>query len=123
MKSGGLAFSPLFLLALILWLSLENVSGFYRRAQKKVEKGKVLSSGVVTNPPTAPSDLFSWFYCFRPITVELSNKTQITVYVSLDSPPPLPGETLVIFEMGKVFGEKRHVAMLYAPHVAVVRGA
>jgi hypothetical protein len=123
MKSGGLGVSPLILVGLIGWMSLENISGLYRRAQKKVEKGKVAFGGVVTNPPDAPTDLFSWFYCFRPVTVQLTNKTQITVYVSLDSPPPLPGETLAVFEMGRIFGEKRHVAMLYAPHVVVVRGA
>jgi hypothetical protein len=37
----------------------------------------------------------------------------------LGAPVPLPGQTLAVFDGGK----KRHVGVLYAPHLAVVSGS
>jgi hypothetical protein len=122
LKLAGLAVAPFAFVWLFVFFGIDRISKTYQKAQKKAEKGKAVFGGVVTNPPDAPADLFSWFYCFRTVTVQLSDKTQVTVYAALETPAPLPGETLVAFDVGTVFGERRHVAMLYAPHVAIVRG-
>jgi hypothetical protein len=122
-KAALLAISPLVLTGLFLAMGIEKLGSHYKKAQKKVEKGKVFAKAVVTHPAEAPQDVFSWLYCFRPITAQLANRTQITVYLALEAPCPLPGETLVVFEMGAVFGEKRYVGMVYTPHIAVVRGS
>jgi hypothetical protein len=104
-----------------LWVLSIQFQGLYQRAQKKIKKGKVSFGGVVTHPARAPQDPFSWFYCLRPITVELKNKSQVTVYVSSQVPSPLPGETLAVFDMGKAMGETRYLGIVYAPHVAIFR--
>jgi len=121
-KSGVLALSPFLVVAMLLYVSLENLTSLYKRTQKKAEKGNAAFGGTVTHPAQGPPDVFSWFYCFRPIMIELPNKAQVKVYVPLEVPVPNPGEILAVFEGTVVFGEKRHLAMLYAPHVAVVRG-
>ena len=123
LKSGGLALASFVLVALFLFLSLDNLNGTYKRARKRAEKGKAAFGGTVTNPAEGPGDIFSWFYCLRPVMVELQDKRQLKVYVPLEFSAPTPGQTLAVFEEISSFGEKRRLAVLYAPHVAVVRGA
>lgn len=122
-KFGALGLLPFGGVGLFYYIGLETIAGTFRKVRKKIKTGKVALSGVVTQPPDAPSDTFSWLYCVKPITVQLANKTQMTVYISLDAPDVRPGQTMVLFEAGKILGEKRYLAMLYAPHVAVIKGA
>ncbi len=121
-KSGGLAVTPFFILAIVVFLGMDQLKGIYKKVQNKANKGKAALSGTVTHPAEAPGDLFSWFFCLRPVMVQLPNKSQIKVYVPLESILPTPGQTMAIFEPIMVLGEKRHFAIIYAPHVAVVRG-
>lgn len=120
--TGGYASIPLLLSLAFLYLGLDALRGTYRRGQKRMEKGQALMAGTVTNPAELPADAYSWFFCFRPISIELKNKTQLKVYVPLDSPIPRPGETLAVFDGGRGFGQKRLLASIYAPHVAIVSG-
>ncbi len=122
LKSGGLAAAPFFVLAILMLLGLDELSSTYKRIQNRVEKGAGALGGIVTDPPEGTPDIFSWFYCFRPVMVELSTHEQIKVYVSGEVQLPAPGVKLIIFDMGQRMGEKRRVARIYAPHVAVLRG-
>ena len=122
-KYLGLALSPFGIVGLALFLMESSFAGLYRATRKKVAVGKAKFGGTVTNPPRAPGDLFSWFYCLTPIMVELPSKHQIKVYISSQEALPMAGETLAAFEAGYHFGQKRFVAVVYAPHVAVVRGS
>jgi len=122
LKSGGLAALPLAGVGLFLMMGLDALGATYKRAQKKIETGTSAVGGTVTNPPDAPSDFYSWFYCFRPIMVELSTKEQVKVYMPKEAPMPSPGTKFAVFEMGKSLGEKRRIGTVYAPHVAVIRG-
>ncbi|MBI2712354.1 MAG: hypothetical protein HYX41_05790 [Bdellovibrio sp.] len=122
-NTGLLATLPVVLVVLALLLNLEVLKGFYSRMTRSVEKGKAAFSGKVTTPPEAPADLFSWYFCLQPVMVELSNHSQMTVYLPLSRATPLPGETLAIFDGGEHFGKKRFAAVVYSPHIAVVKGA
>lgn len=122
-KSAGLGIAPFASIALFFYLGLGNLNAIYKKCQEKAEKGKAAFSGTVTHPAEAPQDIFSWFYCFRPITVELPDRTQVKVYVPDDFEMPSPGQRMAVFEAVSFWGEKRHFAVVYAPHVAVVRGA
>jgi hypothetical protein len=121
-RDGVLVFAPFILVGLFISIGLESLSKLYKRAQKKAEKGKSSLGGTVTHPPEAPGDIFSWFFCLRSTMIQLPDKQQVKVYVPVEAPSPTPGQTLVAFDMGNILGTKRHVAMLYSPHVVVVRG-
>jgi hypothetical protein len=123
LRTGGLALSPFFLVLLVIFLNLEIMKSFYSHMNKKVEKEKANFSGKVTHPPEAPGDFFSQYYCLQPVTVEIANKTQIKVYLSSMLPVPMAGQTLALFDDGEHFGKKRYLAVVYAPHIAVVKGA
>ena len=123
LQTGGLAFAPFFLALLFVSLNLAAFKGLYESTTRSVEKGKAGFGGKVTTPAEAPGDIFSWYYCLQPVAVQLSNQAQITVYMSSTRPVPLPGETLAVYEGGEHFGKKRYLAVVYAPHIAVVKGA
>jgi len=118
-----LALIPSAAALIFLLLALDKLNGFYRRSRKTIDKGKALFAGMVTEPAEAPNDLFGRTFCLRAISVQLSNKQQMSVYLPLNAPVPLPGQTLAVFEGGKFFGAKRYIATLYAPHLAVVSGS
>jgi hypothetical protein len=122
MMRAGLVAVPFVLFILFIMIGLDSTVGAYRFARKKVEKGKAVFSGIVTDPAQAPNDMFGWFYCLRAISVQLENKTQMTVYVTKDMPVPMPGQTLAVFDGNSYLGKKRHFAVVYAPHVAVISG-
>lgn len=121
-RDGSLVLAPLILMLFMIYLGVADLSKVYRRAQRKVKKGTPSLVGTVTHPPETAGDVFSWFYCFRPIMIQLQDGRQSKVYVPLDAPAPLSGETFVAFNLGTVMGETRQVAMLYAPHMAILRG-
>lgn len=120
---SAVAAIPFAAVALFFFLALEQIAGFYRRQNRKVVEGQAILAGTVTDPPEAPNDFFGWFFCLRAITVELRNRKQIRVYLPVEAPVPLPGQTLAIFDGGNVFGAQRYVAVLYAPHLAIVAGS
>lgn len=120
---GAVASIPLALVLIAWMIALDLLKSFYRRCRKTVEKGQALYSGTVTKPPEAPNDWFGRLFCLRRIAIELPTRAQTTVYMPLDAPIPLPGETLAVFDGGKAFGAKRQVAILYAPHLAIVGGS
>lgn len=122
LEASALAAAPFVIALSLLSLAFKNFAATYARTRKKIQKGQVLSGAVVTDPALGPSDRYSWFYCLRPVIVELPTRIQIKVYTSLDTPLPKAGVTLAILEPETAFGEKRHFALLYTPHVAAVRG-
>lgn len=119
----AVAILPFAAAILFFLVSLDQFKGLYKKTKKRISTGKAIFSGTVTDPALAPTDLFSWFYCLRAVTVELKDKRQVKVYVSLDSPIPRPGQTLAVLEPFMIMGQRRYMAMLYMPHVAVIRGA
>lgn len=122
-QTGVLALVPPVLALLFILLNFGAFKGLYESMTKSVEKSKASFGGKVTTPAEAPGDLFSWYYCLQPVAVQLSNQAQITVYMSSTHPIPLPGETLAVYDGGEHFGQKRYFAVVYAPHIAVVKGA
>ena len=123
LQTGGLAAVPFIFSLFFILFNLSNFKGLYEATTRSVEKGKAGFGGKVTAPAEAPGDLFSWYYCLQPVAVQLSNQAQITVYMSSTHPIPLPGETLAVYESGDHFGKKSYLAVVYAPHIAVVKGA
>jgi hypothetical protein len=112
-----------FALAFVFWkLALRSLEKVHRTARKQIEIGKPKSRGIATDPVDASHDLFSRVYCLRPIGVQLPGGKQIKAYIPLDAPAPEPGHMLAVFEPFQAFGERRHFAVTYAPHVAVVSG-
>lgn len=119
--SSLLALYPLLVAVVLLIWGLSSLSLVYRRVQKQLDHNQAHFSGTVTQPPETSEDLFSWLFCFRPTSIQIPNGHQVKVYVSLDDPAPRPGETLAVFTAGVWWGQKRYVAILYAPHVSIVR--
>ena len=120
---AGLGAVPFGVVLLVFLWGYSSLYGFFSRAKRKAKKGKADYGGVVTNPPETFRGLFGWLYGFRAVMIQLPNKTQVKVYVSLELSAPVPGQTLVAFNISRGFWEKRYLAMVYAPHVAVVRGS
>ena len=119
---GGLSLLP-FAMVWVFWQLISGaLVGLYRKGRKVVDAGKPIASGMVTSPAIAPADAFSLFFCFRPISVQLKNGAQMKVYIPIDATIPKPGQTMAIFEPVSAMGGKRHFAVIYAPHVAVVSG-
>ncbi len=119
---GALACLPLLFLFVFFQIAWTKLQFIYRRAQKQISEGKVVNKGVVTDPAKAPSDIFSMTYCLEPIAVQLKDKKQVVVYCDPSDTLPKPGQEVVYFEGVRSFGQKRHFAILYAPHLAVVSG-
>jgi hypothetical protein len=121
-KNSILAILPFIVSLFFVHASVGKLDKFYRRAEKKAASGRAIFGGTVTFPAEGPQDLFGWYYCLRPIMVELKNKSQRKLYIPLGAPIPVPGDILAAFSETQSFGQKRHLALVYAPHVAVVRG-
>jgi len=111
---------PLFF-ALVAWLaSVSQFRRFYIKSRLLIEGGIALFEGVVTEPAEAPGDRFSWFYCLRPVSIQLKDRRQMIVHVPLDVPVPVPGQKLAVFKAGDFSGRKRFIGVINAPHLAVV---
>ena len=113
---------PIILVVGMIGMSLNEVTRLYKQVQRRIQKKKSAFVGVVTDPSGAPGDLLSWFYCLRPTILQLENLQQVRVYIPLEAPPPIPGEKFVAFEIATQGPKKQYAAMLYTPHVAIVRG-
>ena len=114
---------PILSVALFLFLSLRFLKRFYRQEQRKLLEGQMISVGIATHPLEASSDLFSWFFCLNPITIQLKNKGQIKVYLPSGGPRVRSGDQVAVVDQGTVWGEVRYIAILYTPHLVVLRGA
>lgn len=119
---GFLAALPLLLAGFYLLLFFDSLTLLYKKTRRKIENKQIAFGGKVTKPAEAPNDVFGWVYCLRTISVELKGGKQIKVYIPLDMPIPHPNQTLAIYDLGKFFGSKRYMAVVYAPHVAVISG-
>lgn len=122
LTSAAIGAAPFGSVLLFIYLALDSLGLTYDRARRRIKNRRMLFAGVVTEPAHAPADLYAWVYCMQAVTVQLGNGVQIKVYLPLTAPRPRPGETLAIFDGGRVFGTKRYLAMFYAPHLAIVRG-
>ncbi len=120
----GLAVSliPFLLVLAFLMVGLDLLVSIYRKARKKFQTGEAAFSGIVTEPAQVPKDGFAWFHCLTTVAVKLETGQQMKVYLPAELPIPRPGQTLAVFDVGKVLGQKRHLAIVYAPHVVIVSG-
>jgi hypothetical protein len=119
---GALGLLP-FGAAWLAWvLALGSLQRVYRHAHKRINEGKPLGGGIVTDPAEAEGDWFSRLYCLRPIAVQVAGDRQIKVYIPLDVAPPSPGTKMVLYQPLAVLGELRHFGTYYAPHVVVFAG-
>jgi len=127
----GMALIPFFVSALIYQFATFNMKRIYRRARQRAKNGTadaagkiVLDKSQVTHPEANRRDFFCWYFAMQTATIELPDKKRISVYISADLPDEdlKPGITLVAYDIGYIFGKKRWIAVVYAPHVAVIRG-
>lgn len=119
---GVTSLIPLGLWVVFILLSMDSLIVRWRRTHKKIQSEAPKAIGKVTQPAEASMDLYSWVFCFRPIGVQLSDGRQICVCQPLDAPIPLPGQKFAIYEMGYKLGARRYHGLVYAPHLAVVKG-
>lgn len=118
-----LAFSPLVLVLISIFLFHQQVSIFYQRALGEIKRGKPLVIGRVTEPPLASESLFSRLYCLQSVAVQLKTGAQVVAYLPRGVPIPLPGQKFALFDCGTRYGAKRYVGWVYAPHMVVVHGS
>lgn len=117
---------PLILTFMAFRLSWVHVKKIYKMARKSSEYSKKTGGGFVLGVVTAECELdagfFGWVHCFRAICVELPDRHQLKIYIPDSMELPAPGVRFALFDLGKVFGERRWVGEPYLPHVAVFRG-
>ena len=121
-QDGIIAAIPFAFVFALYWLAQDSLALTYRRGLKRIQEGKALFSGKVTDPAALPQDAYGWFYCFRSISVQLSDGRQLRVYTPVEAPIPRPGEILAVFDGGNMYGKSRALGVIYTPHVMVVRG-
>ena len=121
--SGAVAIIPFVVGGIFLWLCWDNLNFVYRRAQRKIESGEALASGVVTQPAGGGESVFSYFHCLRPVRIQTMRGTQVTAFMTLGDELPKPGTQVALFDGGKLLGAQRQFALVHTPHVAVVRGS
>jgi hypothetical protein len=120
--AAALCFMPLAFLLMALIGGGGKIGQMYRRGAHALG-GQPVGQGVITDPPEAGTDLFSWLYCLQGVSVHLANGRQVVVFIPPEAPMPLPGQKFMIFDLGRHFGKPRYVGALHAPHLAVVAGS
>ncbi|NDD92469.1 hypothetical protein EBZ37_10330 [bacterium] len=119
---GWIASIPFVIAFGFLLFAWDGVRQRFLKARKKISQGKATGLAIVTDPPEAPADRLSWWFGVQPITVQVADGKQVIAYLAPESPIPPPGEKVALYEWGKIWGQKRFFAILYAPHVAVLHG-
>ena len=117
-----LALAPLLLVGAYLGASYFGFRKIYQSSQKKMASGSAIHSGIATSPVEADEDLFSWFYCLKPIGVQVSDSSQAKVYLPLEGPLPKPGDTVAIYRKLSLFGASYLIGSAHLPHVTVMSG-
>jgi hypothetical protein len=120
--ASAVALSPLAGVLLLWMIAGDLLRSFYRRSRKRVDRGNPILTGRMSRRGVVLPDPFSWFFCLRPVRLELPGGKRMRVHIPLSEPLPLAGQSLCVFELGKVLGRPRYIATLYAPHMAVVHG-
>lgn len=119
---GWVAAIPFLFAGGFLFLALDGVRQRFQKARRKINQGKSTGLGIVTEPAEASPDRVSWWYGVQPITVQIADGRQVVAYLPPEAPVPPPGEKVALYDWGKIGGQKRFFAVLYAPHVAVLQG-
>jgi hypothetical protein len=119
---GWVSSIPFLFAAGFLFLALDGVRQRFRKARRKIQQEKSTGLAIVTDPAEAASDRISWWYGVQPITVQVADGKQVVAYLPPEAPVPPPGEKVALYDWGKIAGQKRFFAVLYAPHVAVLQG-
>ena len=119
---GWVASIPFIFCGGFLFFSWDGIRNRFEKARKKISKGKTTGLAIVTDPAEAPQDRVAWWYGVQPITVQVADGKQVVAYLAPESPIPPPGEKVALYDWGKIAGQKRYFAVLYAPHVAVLQG-
>ncbi|MGE0616905.1 MAG: hypothetical protein AB7P04_14835 [Bacteriovoracia bacterium] len=122
-KTSALALSPLLWVLAYFFFAMDQLGIQYRKARRVLEKQKPAFQGTVTNPALTRADDFTWMYCLQGVGVEIQKGKQIVVYIPEGDAVPLPGEKYLVYEWGQIAGQKRHIGLLHAPHMAIVSGS
>lgn len=123
LKLNAVGFLPFLLMILSFYLLRIKFLSFHKTLKSKLEKEFSQIAGKVSSKTMNRFDGFGWFYCLRPIEVELKKGVQVTAYIGLDSEMPKPGESVSLVKIGKFDGQLRFFAKPYNPYVVVVRGS
>ncbi len=122
--SGVFVMGPLLLGLLVLLGLRSSVGGFYFQARRKVAARRALYSGTVVDTKQlnlkSSRDFFAYLYGLTPVVVQLKNRDLKRVYLGPDSTAPEPGQTLAVFQGGRVWGADRPVAIAFNPQVVTV---
>lgn len=119
---GWVGAIPFAFAAIFLFVALDGVRQRYRKARQRIQDNRSIGLAVVTDPPEAPGDRVAWWYGVQPITVQVADGKQVVAYLPPEAPTPPAGEKVTLYDWGKIGGRKRYFAVLYAPHVAVIKG-
>jgi hypothetical protein len=119
---GWVSSIPFLFAAIFLFLALDRVRQQFQKARRRINQGKSTGLGIVTDPAEASADRISWWYGVQPITVQVADGKQVVAYLPPEAHVPPPGEKVALYDWGKMGGQKRFFAVLYAPHVAVLQG-
>jgi len=116
---------PLFVAWFVFQIASDRVRSVYRKGRVKKKKGLSFGVAKVLESCDLQSDAFSKYFLMRRVKVQLKNASSDLIgvgdaYIPLSDTMPLPGERVLLFDAGTVFGKKRWLATLYAPHVDVM---
>lgn len=123
--SSVFVLGPLLLALALLFALRARVHAFYWQAHRKVTARRALYAGTIVD--TVPLevkgrvDFFAYFFGLSPRIVQLQNRELKRVYLSRDSGSVSAGQTLAVFDGGRVFGKERPVAIPFSPQVVTVR--
>ncbi|MCC7440909.1 MAG: hypothetical protein IT285_04715 [Bdellovibrionales bacterium] len=120
---AGLCLLPLIVLLLALMNGGGKLTLLYRKGWSSLTKGRPLAQAVVTDPPEAGTDFFSWLFCLQGVSLQLPDGRQVVASIDSETPIPLPGQKFLVYDLGQYFGKPRYVGLLHAPHLAVVAGS
>ncbi|MBU6375432.1 MAG: hypothetical protein KGQ59_05510 [Bdellovibrionales bacterium] len=119
---GWVAAIPFLFAGGFIFFAWDGVRQRFQSARKKISKGKATGLAIVADPPEAAPDRVGWWYGVQPITVQVADGKQVIAYLAPEAPIPPPGEKVALYDWGKIGGQQRFFAVLYAPHVAVLQG-
>lgn len=108
-----LAGLPLFLVLGFAGGSVGYLNFVYRKAQKRIRKDKPKHLGTLTDPALMPQTTYHWFFELQPLSVQVSDGSQVIAFIPKIAPVPRAGEQVALYELG---GRKLALT-LHAPHM------
>lgn len=107
---GMLVLTPLVLMLFGFWFLTQSQANVYLEAQARVRNPKK-AQAAKGKAEVIPDDLFSWLHGLKPAYATIEGKA-VLVYLSCDAPELDGSERLSVYELGKIFGKVRKIAVI-----------